>query len=203
MEIDPPEFQTRLTLLERFALKIREYREVRAVRRTFSKYLRPAAVKQTEKKTGWFINPPEVRHFQYVVVGLEELEFEKAALLMGRVLEAFYKNHGLISTYSPFLMIASWGTLRDAPDSVEDRLATVADVLAENGQLVRIAHGQATGIVGVLGGRHRFTYGPLIPGFQEIQDELSKAEFGTAFEVPEKGVLLNPGITQPRSGDIH
>ena len=191
MEIDPLEFQTRLSLLERLVLKVREYREVRAVRRTFSKYLRPVGEKETKRKTGWFIDPPEVRHFQYVIVGLEELEFEKASLLMEKVLEAFYKHHGLISTYSPFLMIGSWGTLQDDPDSVENRLATVAEVLAENGQLVRIAHGQATGIVGILGSRHRFTYGPLIPGFHEIQDELSRAEFGSAFEVSEKGAPLN------------
>ncbi len=126
--------------------------------------------------------PYEVRHFQFVIVGLEELEPEETCTLMGNIEESFRRLGGYTSTYSPFIIIGSFGSYF-SEDSVESRFRVVNELLANHHDKVRIAHGQADGIVGHIGSEYRSSYGPLIPGFQEIREKLSETPFGMAFEV--------------------
>jgi hypothetical protein len=133
-----------------------------------------------------FSAAPQLKHFQFIVIGLEELDPEQTARLAERVCDCLFEHGAILGCISSLWIIGYWGILFD-DDSAISRLSTVSHLLAIEGSLIRIAHGQCSGMVGNIGSKHRFTYSGLIPGLHEIREKLSEAEFGTAFEVPEKG----------------
>jgi len=135
--------------------------------------------------TNYFSVTPQLKHFQFIVVGLEELPPDQTAALAERVCDCLYERGAMIDCITSLWIIASWGAIFN-DDSPEARLAAVSDLLTTNASSVRIAHGQCLSIVGNIGSRQRFNYEALIPGLQDIREKLSQTKFGTAFEVPEK-----------------
>jgi len=121
------------------------------------------------------------RHFQFVIVSPDDLPADEAAALAEGVTDAFYSHGGMVFSISSFLIVGGFGMLHTA-DSSQQRKALVADLLANFGNRIRIAHGQCNGIVGNLGSKYRSSYGAMIPGFQEIREKLERSDLNTCFE---------------------
>lgn len=191
MEIDPPEFRTHGSWLERLGYKlgqkIVEYRQARRVRHIFEDF-------EERRKNGelesYFSAKPQLRHFQFIVVGLEELDPQQTMKLGERICDCLLDHGAVLGTITSLWIIAFWGIVWE-PDSAVSRLRAVSEILATNGTLTRIAHGQCSSLVGNMGSRYRFSYEGLIPGLQDIREKLSQTEFGTAFEVLEEGPREN------------
>jgi hypothetical protein len=69
-------------------------------------------------------------------------------------------------------------------NSPDVRRGLVDTLLRENGERIRIVHGECDGAVGLLGPQKRVTYGEVIPGFSGILKTLLETKVGTAVEVP-------------------
>ena len=133
----------------------------------------------------YFNHPPEIRHFQFVIVGLDDLPPDDAAKLVERLCDSFVSHGANIDCISSILVIGTFGLL-NVEDSEEARVKLVGELLKAHGKFVRIAHGQCSSVVGNLGSKHRFNYMGLIPRLHEIREQLSETPIGTAFEVPEQ-----------------
>lgn len=126
---------------------------------------------------------PTVKHLQFLIVELEDLPPQHSGRLVERVCQIFDSHGAEVSTISSFLVIGYFGLFWSTGSS-DARLDLVSDLLAQVGSHIRIAHGQCDAVTGIMG-RRRFSYNVVIPGFQEIREQLSQINFGTAFEVPE------------------
>jgi hypothetical protein len=120
-----------------------------------------------------------MKHYPFVIVDFGAANSEAMSAFIGKVVEAFDRHHGIVPVITSFLVIGYLGIPFREYDLVERRLSLVSGLLAENGNLVRIAHGQCDGIVGLLGRRHNIR----IPGLPEIREKFSNIPFATALEV--------------------
>ena len=175
-----------MKLFETLERKIYEMLDRRRAIRTFERYVSPGVIKQIEKPISPGESPrlPEQKHFQFVVADLDENSPDAISSLLGNIVELMVSHNAMISSVSPSLVIAWLGAPFPQHDSAETRLTLVAALLAQNRGQVRIAHGQCDGLVGIFGGRGRWTYGVAIPHFSEILRNLLDSPFGTATEIP-------------------
>lgn len=126
----------------------------------------------------------KARHFQFVIVDVEETDTVAAQRVAAEVVDAIYEHDGVVTTTSLQILIGCLGLLM-SEDSAEGRTKLVRYLLARYGPQLRIAHGECHGIAGYMGKR-RYSYNVVIPGFHEIREKLSHIEFGTAFEVRDE-----------------
>jgi hypothetical protein len=127
--------------------------------------------------------PPELMHFQYVLVHIRESEPDKITMLLARVVDAFLIHQATPADTTPSLLVGYFGFPNAKYDSIEARINLVAALLAENGTAVRIAHGQCNGLGGFFGSQRRGIYGAVIPIFSAVLKKLLDIEFGTAVEI--------------------
>ena len=158
--------------------------EQRSARKTFEKYVSPEVIRLIEKSppTG-FKAIPEVRHFQFVIVVLDDSRLDEVPKILSRVGDVILRHDGMISNISASIVVACLGVPFSIGDSVENRLSLLNTLVAENGTLIRIAHGQCNGTVGNLGCEKRFVYEAVIPGFNDILKQLLDSPGGTVHEV--------------------
>jgi hypothetical protein len=130
------------------------------------------------------IDPPESKHFQFVAVLADDTNPENVPATIGSVLETFLHHRATVTSLSSSLAVALLGVPFPEGNSAEARRAVVAALRQKNGDRVRIAHGECDGIVGMLGGPARWSYGAVIPGFSDILKRLLDSKFGTALELP-------------------
>jgi hypothetical protein len=160
----------------------------RRTRRIFQNYLSPALIKQLEKSTregGFTPKPPEQRHFQFVVVNLEDKNIEQLPACSEKVVDTLLRHEAVVFNISASLVLGCFGVIFFSPDSAERRLAVVADLIKQNGAGIRVAHGECNGFVGHLGSAKRLSFEAMIPNFSEILKKLLDAQFGAASEVSE------------------
>src|SRR5262249_36509320 len=128
------------------------------------------------------IGPPEVKHFQFVVILVEDTNPEQVPAMINAVMSTLVHYHANISNVAPPLIMALLGVPFLESNSPEKRRELVDALLRENSERVRIAHGACDGAVGIFGGDGRRTYSAVIPGFAEILQKLLPAKFGAAIE---------------------
>lgn len=164
---------------------VREYFERRKVRKTFEKYVSPGVIKLIEKDPRYFLPEPELKHFQFVIVLLDESKPEEVSPLLGKVVETCFR-HGMILDQNFFsLLTAHLGHPFEQHNTPENRLAVVNEIVRENPGRIRIAHGECTGLIGNFGCPKRFAWGALIPNFLDILRKLLDTPAGTVIEIPE------------------
>lgn len=155
------------------------FQEKRRVRKIFKN-----AIRLIEKDPERYRRPSqEIRHFQFVVVLLDDSQPDNVPTILSRVMDASFRHYGMISNISASIVVACLGVPHPDGDSVERRTKLVTTLVSENGALIRIAHGQCNSKVGILGCEKLYVYGALIPGFNSILSRLLDSPAGTVIEV--------------------
>jgi hypothetical protein len=132
------------------------------------------------------IGPPEVKHFQFVVILVDDTHPQEAPAIISGVMDTLVEHRAIVSNATPLLFVAWLGVPFPEDNSAEARRGLVDALLREQGDRIRIVHGECDGTVGIFGSRRRSTYGALLPGFAGILKKLLDAKSGTATEVESK-----------------
>jgi hypothetical protein len=156
----------------------------RRIRTAFGQYLSPEAIEKILRETGSKIRPHELKHFQFVVVLPDDSNPQEAPAIIGKVMDILMDHHANVSHSTPALFIALLGVPFPQYDSAEARRELVDALLRENGDRIRIVHGQCDGLFGLFGSdSSRWTHGSVIPGFSGILKKLLDTKLGTAVEI--------------------
>lgn len=132
------------------------------------------------------ISPPEVKHFQFVVLLADDTFPQKAPAIISAVMGTLVEHRANVSNVTPLLFVALLGVTFPEGNSAEARRRLVDALLRENGDRIRIVHGECDGAFGMFGGHGRWTYGALLPGLAGNFEKLLETRFGTAVEVESK-----------------
>ncbi|HXN26829.1 MAG TPA: hypothetical protein VN902_06880 [Candidatus Acidoferrales bacterium] len=149
-------------------------------------YVSPEPISKVLRGIKPEITPPEVKHFQFVVILADDMYPQKAPAIISAVMGTLVEHRANVSTVTPVLFVALLGVPFPEGNSAEARRGLVDALLRENGDLIRIVHGESDGAFGMFGGHGRWTYGALLPGLAGILGKLVGAKFGTAVEVESK-----------------
>ena len=161
--------------------------ERRRARKTFERFVSLDVIRLIAKSPNEFVRKPKQRHFQFVVILLDDSRAEDIPANLSRIADACLRYRSMISNISASLVVACLGVPFPEGDSVEARLSLVNTLVAENGDRIRVAHGQCNGMVGNLGSRQRFCYEAVIPRFSEILKQLLNSPNGIVLEVAPNG----------------
>jgi hypothetical protein len=151
-------------------------------RKILGEHLSPELIKLISEKHSE-IRPPELRHFQFVVVIADDTNPEEVPAMIGHILQSFVQHRAWVSHITSSLFVALLGPPFPEDNSAEARRGLVDALLRENGNRIRIVHGECDGAVGTFGGPKRWTHGAVIPRFSGILKQLVEAESGTAIEI--------------------
>jgi len=155
--------------------------ERRKVRTAFGDYLSPEVIRRLLTRPD--LIEPAVKHFQFVVILLDEPVTKLISPLMSGLARTLFNHKATISTISPSLVVSLFGVPFPDGNWPEARRAVVEALLKERDIRIRIAHGECEALVGNLGGPLRYAYDAAIPGFLGILKRLLDSEPGSAFEV--------------------
>ena len=162
----------------------------------FADYVDPEVIKLIEQDPSkYFSLELKEQHFQWVLINLRDRPPGEINELANKVVESCFRQQSVVSGIMFSLVLAHFGTLC-SEDKVEKRLALVNDLVEQNRDRVRIAHGQCTGWVGNIGGQHRLSWEAVVPGFNSVLRTLLDTDFGTAIEISEA-----PARTPPLARD--
>jgi hypothetical protein len=153
------------------------------VRKEFQKLVGPeAAAKLLSEplRVGQF----ETRRFQFVLILVDEVEPQRIPAIISTVVDTILQHGATVSDITSSLLVALFGVPFLGGNYPEARRGLVDALLRQNGDRIRIAHGQCEGPVGLWGSQERCSYGALIPGFSNVLNALLEAKAGTAVEVP-------------------
>ena len=152
------------------------------MRKKFGRYVSPDALRKWEE-TPTGLPEPVVRHFQFVIVVLDDARPEELKATISRVVSAASRQRAILSNVSASIIVVCFGVPFPDDDSFESRLGFVNTLIQENGNAIRVAHGQCDGLVGNFGSEHRMVYEAMIPGFNGILKQLLNSGPGTVVEV--------------------
>jgi len=130
------------------------------------------------------VSAAEVKHIQYVVILADDTNPQDVPTMLGKIVGTLLQHHSTVMDITCSLVVGVLGVPFLEGNSAEARRALVAALLQENGDRIRIAHGECNALVGMFGGPIRSTYGAMIPAFSEILKKLLAAPLGTALEIP-------------------
>lgn len=145
-------------------------------------YVSPEVIERLLRERGPETSSPEVKHFQFVVILADDTNPQDVPAIIAAVVDMLVKHRANVSTITPSFSIALLGVPFPEGNSSEARRRLVEALLRENGNRIRIAHGECDGAVGMFGGDERRAYGAVIPGFSGILKTLLETKFGTAVE---------------------
>jgi hypothetical protein len=152
----------------------------------FRDYLSPQVIGKLLRETEKEIHPPEVKHFQFVVIFVDDSNpQEEVAARINAVMRTLAQHRATISNITASVVVALFGVPFPEGDSAEARCELVKALLQEHVGRIRIAHGQCDGPVGLFGDKERSAYGAVIPGFSGILKKLLEIKLGTAVEIPQ------------------
>ena len=162
---------------------ILEILQRRKIRSAFGNYVSPEVIEKlmSEKASG--IASPEAKHFQYVVAMADETNPDEVPAMIGKIVQVLVENHATVTNIMSSLVVALLGVPFQAGNSAGARMELVEALLRENGDRIRIVHGECDGAVGNFGGPKRWSYGAMIPGFSAILKRLIETKFGVAVEI--------------------
>jgi hypothetical protein len=145
-------------------------------------YLSPEAIEKLLRETKSESRPLEIKHFQFVVILVDETDPREIPAIIVKVIGTLIEKQMILSNISS-LLISTLGVPFPEGNSPEVRREIVSTLLRENGERIRVAHGECEGAFGTYGGHGRWTYGPVIPGFSRVLEKLLETKFGTAVEI--------------------
>jgi len=157
----------------------------RRARKLFQGYLSPEEIRKLLRETKSGIKPPEVKHFQFILILLDDTKPQDAPVVISGVLGTLTQHHATITNNTPSLLIGLLGVPFAEGNSQEARRNLVQALLQDHGDQIRIAHGECDGAFGMFGSNERYErsiYGAVIPGFTGILKKLIATELGTAIE---------------------
>ena len=157
--------------------------ERKKLQEKFEGFVSPEVVALLERPLDPWKPQLEEKHFQFVLVGIDEEKSDEVPEIINRVVAGLAPHKAMLSSITSSFILALLGVPFPDTDSPEARTKLVAALLTENGNRIRIAHGQCDGIVGSLGPQGNQRYGGIIPSFALILGKLLGTEFGTAIEV--------------------
>lgn len=161
------------------------FKRTRKVKGAFENLLSPELIDQLAAEAK--ANPnreflAEMKHFQYVVIHMDETDPAKVPGITTRSISSFLEN-GAWSQMLSSISVCYLGVHDTAKDSRELRVNLVSLLLQNCGGSIRIAHGECDGLVGNFGKPGGWHYGAIIPNFSYVLSKLLNAEFGTATEI--------------------
>jgi len=158
----------------------------RKIQKEFRSYLSPGVITLMECDPKIFVQPPlEMKHFQYIIVSIDDLEVQELSNVLEIVSETVFQNKAILNYYTQSVVVACFGFPFPDTDHPELRINALKAILESCGSKIRIAHGQCNGYVGNIGGSKRFSWGGIIPNLNKLMEKLYSQPFGTAFEVTE------------------
>jgi hypothetical protein len=146
-------------------------------------YVSPETIAKLLDETGSGISPPEIGHFQFVVALADDTNAQAVPALISNVVATLVQHQVNITSITSSLFVALLGVPFRDGNSIEARLELVDALLRENGNRIRIVHGQCDGPFGMFGGHGRWTYDALIPGFSDVLKKLLGTQLGAAVEI--------------------
>jgi hypothetical protein len=149
-------------------------------------HLSPETIAKLLRETKPEIRPPEVRHFQFVVILVDDTNPQEVPAIISAVTGTLVQHHVNVSNIASSLFVALLGVPFPEGNSPEVRRELVDALLREHGDRIKVVHGQGVGAVGMLGGPERSAYGAVIPAFSAILKTLLETKFGTAIEIDSK-----------------
>lgn len=152
-------------------------------REATNEYISPQAVAKLLRETKSEIKAPEIRHFQFLVMLADDTKPQEVPSLISSVLHTLDEHRASVANIMSSLFVALLGVPFGEGNSAEARRALVEALLRENGEQIKIVHGECDGMFGTLGGIGRCTYGGVIPGFSGILKKLLETKFGDAVEI--------------------
>jgi hypothetical protein len=160
-------------------LRMLQRRRYRAV---FGQYLSPEVIEMLLAEKGAEIKPPEVKHFQFVVALADDRNPLEVPVMLSKITRTLIQHHSMVTHITSSLVVALLGVPFPEGNSAEARRELVGALLRENGDRLRIAHGECEAAVGMFGGPQRCTYGAVIPEFSGILKTLLETKLGSAVE---------------------
>jgi hypothetical protein len=157
--------------------------ERKQLQEEFERFVSPEVIALLEKPLDSRKPQVEEKHFQFVLVGIDEEKPDEVPEIINRVVAGLAPHKATLSSITCSFILALLGVPFPNTDSPEARTKLVDALLTENGNRIRIAHGQCDGIVGSVGPQGNQRYGGIIPSFAFIVGKLLDTEFGTAIEV--------------------
>jgi hypothetical protein len=148
-------------------------------------YLSSGVIAKLLNETAPGIKPPEVKHFQFVVILADETDPRKLPPIISAVMDTLVQHHATVIDIVSSLVVGVLGVPFPDGNSPEARRELVDVLLREHSNQVKMAHGECGAPVGMFGGQKRKTYGAFIPGFSDILKKLSEAKFGSAIEISQ------------------
>jgi hypothetical protein len=155
----------------------------RKSRNAFQKYVSTETIARLLRETDSGIKPPEVKHFQFVVILADDTNPQELPSMISNVMSTLVQHRANITNITSSLFVALLGVPFPENNSAQARRELVDALLRENGNRIRVVHGECDGPFGMFGGGGRLSYGGLIPGFSAALKKLLHAEFGTAVEI--------------------
>lgn len=150
-----------------------DWRERRRVRKLFKKY-----VSLPPKVTPEL---PTIKHFQFVIVNLDDSDVQEFGERLGSVLSELCEQNAVVQGITPPIILATLGGQFPEYDRPELRVGLVDALIAKHPG-VRVAHGECESVWGIFGSKRSY-WGPLIPEMTETLKKLLTVPFGNAFEV--------------------
>jgi hypothetical protein len=99
-------------------------------------------------ETQLLVGKIEPRHFQFIVILVDESKPEEIPATISTVLRTLLKHDAMLSSITSSLLVGLLGVPFPKSDSPEARRGLVEALLRENGDRIRIAHGECDGAVG-------------------------------------------------------
>jgi hypothetical protein len=155
----------------------------RKKRKPFQAYVDPNTTASLLRETKPEIKPPEVKHFQFVVMLVDDTNPQEVPAMLSKVIETLVRQRANVSNIASSLLVGLLGVPFPESNSPLARRELVDALLQDNGERIRIAHGECDGAVGMFGSHERWAYGAVIPGFSGVLKELLETKFGTAVEI--------------------
>jgi hypothetical protein len=151
--------------------------------KVFEKYVSPEVLAKLGDERQLQVEKLELKHFQFVIVLVNESGLQEVPAIISLVVGTLLQHKATLSSITSTLLVGVLGVPFPDGNSPEARQALVDALLRENGDGVRIAHGQCDGMVGLLGTKKRWNYGQVIPGFSETLKKLLETQYGMAVEI--------------------
>jgi len=126
--------------------------------------------------------PPEAKHFQFVAIRADDTNPQEVPVAISTATGTLVQHRVNVSNITSSLLVGLLGVPFPEGNSTETRRELVDALLRENGDRIRIVHGQCDGPFGTFGGHERWTYGAVIPGFPGVLKKLLETKFGTVVE---------------------
>ena len=161
---------------------IRQMLERRRIRKELQRLVNPEVVAQLQ--TQFQVGHLETKHFQFVLILVDETNTKETPAVISRVVDTILEHGAILSNITSSLLVGLFGVPFPEGNSPEVRRGLVDALLRENGDRIRIVHGECDGAVGNLGNQKRWSYGAVIPRFSGVLKTLLETKFGTAVEVP-------------------